>query len=510
MAPTGQSEAGKGRRSDPPPNEASPPATRRAPVILIGLDSADLGLVDRWCASGDLPFLESLRQRGAWGPLHGPPGLADDAAWACFYTGVSPGSHGRYHWHTPAPASYQWNLWRDVDHAAEPFWSALGRANRRVAVIDVPKCPLTPGLNGIQISDWLVHGRDYPEVRTWPPELAASVLSRFGGDRTDHPGPDWLCRLESLPDDLLPTLRHHLLDGVRKKVELATGLLQQEHWDLFLVVFKEAHCAGHQFWHMLDGADDGGGPAGEVYRALDSAVREIAQCASPEASIIVFSDLGMAANETGEHYLDSILRLLEPKLATPAQRLRMLARRLRRRWHHGGGDPMSDRLVYQTDHNEISGAIRINLIGREPAGTVRTNERKSLSERLARELLALRDATTGLPVIESVLQSDQQFPGSNRERLPDLFAVWDRRTRPQVICSPLIGSVSVEPHGFRPGNHVAGGFYIAAGSNIAPAGAGLGAEPAASLMDLAPTVAQLLGTQLPACEGKPIARLCGP
>jgi hypothetical protein len=34
--------------------------------------------------------------------------------------------------------------------------------------------------------------------------------------------------------------------------------LQQDqcggHWDLFLLVYKEAHCAGHQCWHLVDPA----------------------------------------------------------------------------------------------------------------------------------------------------------------------------------------------------------------------------------------------------------------
>lgn len=145
-------------------------------------------------------------------------------------------------------------------------------------------------------------------------------------------------------------------------------------------------------------------------------------------------------------------------------------------------------------------------MGREPDGVVRPGaERKSLSERLARELLALRDADTGQPVVEAVLDSDRQFPGPHRERLPDLFAVWNRRIRPRIVRSPLIGSVPVAPHGFRAGNHVAGGFYVAAGSNIAPGDP----DTSASLIDLAPTVAWLLGTRLPGCEGRPISRLCG-
>ena len=186
-----------------------PPTTEArvgpAKVIAIGLDSADRRLVERWCDSGYLPALQSMRDRGAYGHLTGFPALGDDSTWASFYTSVSPGRHRRYFWQFLDEGAYDGRPRRYQTLPVEPFWAVLSQSGRRAAVLDVPKCPLTTGLNGIQIADWLVHGRDYPETCCWPPELAEALLSRFGDDQTDRAGTDdWLCWMHSLPESTDP------------------------------------------------------------------------------------------------------------------------------------------------------------------------------------------------------------------------------------------------------------------------------------------------------------------
>jgi predicted AlkP superfamily phosphohydrolase/phosphomutase len=488
-----------------------------ATVILIGLDSADRRLVEQWCDSGDLPVLQSMRERGAYGHLTGLAALGDDATWASFYTGVSPGRHGRYFWKYLEQGAYEGRPCREVELPEQPFWAVLSRSGLHVAVVDVPKCPLTTGLNGIQIADWLVHGRDYPETRSWPPELAQTVLRRFGDDQTDRVGADWLCLLDSLPEEKFGVFRSHLLDGLEKKTVLASELLSQDNWDLFLVVFKEAHCVGHQCWYLMDAAGDApaglcANPVKDVYKALDKAVGEIAGRAGPETSVIVFSDLGMGPNYTGEHLLDEVLYRLESRLATPRQRARLARRRIKRVFRSFRGRrteeprPRADRLAYQLDHNEISGAIRINLVGREPAGTVLPGpEYEELCRKLTKELLALREPQTGEALVDSVLSTRDTYPGDYRDRLPDLFAVWNRRGPITGAMSPLLGTFMAAPPGYRTGNHLPGGFYLGVGPAISPSHH---SEPA-SIMDLAPTVARLLRTSLPGRDGKPVPELCG-
>jgi len=485
-----------------------------AKVILIGLDSADQHLVEQWCESGDLPVLRRLRDRGAYGPLSGFAAMADDTLWASFYTGLSPGQHGRYFWNYPERGTYQRRLYRDRNPPLKPFWVQLSQSGLRSAIIDVPKCPLVTELNGVQVADWLVHGRDYLETCSWPVELAGNLLRRFGDDRTDRVDQDWLCRMHSLPHHELEALQQHLLDGLTKKTALACELLE-ENWDLFLIVFKEAHCIGHQGWPVLDPAGGAQSPGSNanlvkrIYQALDRAIGEIARKAGPETTLIVFSDIGMARNYTGEHLLDQVLLRLEGKIATLGQRTKLAARRAPRKLHAlitgGTGSTPANRLAFQVEHNEISGAIRINLFGREPAGIVRPGEDyERICNRITQELLALRVPETGQPLVETVLRTDKAYPGEHRSELPDLFVIWSRRSPITGAQSHSLGTLSLPPPAYRTGNHTEGGFYLGVGPRVLP---GRDSGPA-SIIDLAPTVATLLNTCLSSAEGMPIRCLC--
>jgi predicted AlkP superfamily phosphohydrolase/phosphomutase len=292
-------------------------------LFLLGLDSASVTLVRRCIASGDLPNLRALRQEGAWGILTSPPGLGDDAAWASFSTCTIPGAHGRFYFRSVQPGSYEYQRVQDSHRKRESFWDALGRQGLRTAVVDVPKCPLSTEINGLHLTDWHVHGRDNV-TRSFPPELAPQVLHRYGDDRTDRPGTkDWLCRLEKLEEAKLEQFLEHLLESIERKTMLAEELLARKDWDLFLLVFKEAHCAGHQCWHLVDPvhpaysavlAERLANPLLRVYRALDRAVGKLRALLSPDADLLLFSDLDMGPNYTGEHILDDILKSLVVKI----------------------------------------------------------------------------------------------------------------------------------------------------------------------------------------------------
>lgn len=496
-----------------------------ARTLLIGLDSASVGLVRRWLASGDLPELERLRRRGCWGTLASPPGLGDDAVWASFATCANPGSHGRFYFRTIEPASYAYRRVRESDQQRETFWDALSRQGLRCAVIDVPKCALSSHINGLHLADWRVHGRDGP-TRSRPAELAAQVLARHGDDRTDRYGTeDWLCGLEGLPADRLDSFVERLLASVADKTRLASELLARESWDLFLAVFKESHCAGHQCWHLTDpGHPDHSAaltgrladPLLRVYRALDQAIGALAAAAGPGTSVLVFSDLDMAANYTGEHLLDEVLLALERALwpdragRAPAWRTAMHALHRRIAGPLGAklrriAAPPAARLAFQLEHNEISGAVRLNLKGREPAGTVAPGaDAEAVAGALTRELLRLVNPATGGRIVQEVLRTDQVYRGERGGLLPDLLVVWSREAPILAAASPLLGTIRPPPPRFRPGNHLADGFCIAAGPGLP-----VGVEFAAAITDLGPTAARLLGASLDRVEGRPIPALRG-
>jgi len=489
------------------------PRLMPAKIVMLGLDSASATLVRRWTSSGALPNLRALEQEGVRGVLRSPPGLGDDATWASFYTCTAPGEHGRYYFHSILPASYERPFVQDSHARREPFWNALSREGRRVAVIDVPKCPPSAHVNGLHITDWRVHGRDNI-TRSSPPELAVELSRRFGEDRTDraHTG-DWLCRMDSLTEAELAVFLDHLLQSIEHKTTLAEELLAREDWDLFLLVFKEAHCAGHQCWHLVDPAHPAysrdaaerlADPLLRIYQALDRAIGRLRAQLSPEALLVIFSDLDMGPNYTAEHILDDVLIALEDTLWPPRTRWRRWYEKAMRLANRSL-PPHAFRPAFQLEHNEISGAVRLNVRGREPLGLISPGpELEAFCTRLTAQLLSLVNPATGGPIVDEVLRCDRLYRGENSDRLPDLLVVWNRDAPIESAHSPVLGSIPARPSGLRTGNHLHNGFCLAVGPGLAQ-----GAAFDASITDLGPTVAHRLGVNLVGVDGRPIAELSG-
>src|SRR5688572_26109057 len=75
------------------------PTHRTSPrVVVIGLDSYDPDLLERWSRDGRLPFLTSLMESGSWTRLLSTSAILSNEPWPSFNTGVNPGQHGLYNY----------------------------------------------------------------------------------------------------------------------------------------------------------------------------------------------------------------------------------------------------------------------------------------------------------------------------------------------------------------------------------------------------------------------------
>jgi predicted AlkP superfamily phosphohydrolase/phosphomutase len=475
-------------------------------VLVIGLDSADAALTEAWCESGDLPLLQQLKAIGVSGHLNTPAAMGDDAVWASFSTAVSPAQHGRYFNQALLPGSYEAPGFQNSYLKRPVFWEILGKADKRIAVIDVPKNPLAKTLNGVQLSDWLVHGRDGPTV-SLPEQFAADVINGFGGDTTDIWGSsDWLCAMLSIEESQRELLSHRLVDSVERKTALLLQMLRREHWDLFLAVFKECHCAGHQLWpSCADGGVDNK-LLKTVYQSVDAALGKILAQSGEGMNVLIFSGLGMAENISGNYLLDIVLRRFEkwylPWTKSFAVSADIAYHALVQKIRRNGltSSPFRKRLAFQVQHNEISGAVRVNLKGREPNGQVHPAEYDDFCDELERQFMLLRDPVSGNPLVEHVVFCRKAFAGEHQNKLPDLLVKWARTGPISGASSPDLGTFRMAMPNYRPGNHVEGGFYIASGPLFTEKSIG----PDGSIMDIGPTVAKLLRTKLRGVEGVPL------
>lgn len=514
---------------------------------MLGLDAAEPGLIRRWAADGRLPAIRAVMDAGTTGPLLGVDGFYIGSTWPSFYTGLSPAGHGFHRIDQLASGTY--DFFRPLDTptglGGVPFWRLASDAGKRVAVLDVPLTRLEPGLNGIQMVEWGGHDSVFG-FRTSPPTLADEVIARVGA----YPLPSD-CDVDRATADDFERFVSGLELAVAKKTALTLEFLDQENWDLAIQVFSEAHCAGHQCWHLHDPThpshdrqmrDAVSDPLERVYRALDAGVGAILERAQA-THVLLFSSHGMRGFHGADFLLPEILYRLGATAAPPRLRARV-ARRARRhltgtRLHARAARRVRSRLMgrsrshprnlsYWADlgtsrcfpipNGSPVSAIRLNLVDREPRGVLRAGpEAERFCEQLTRDLEAVVDERTGSPLVVAVERTDSIYAGPRRDSLPDLLVKWNDTVMGTLAHangsgsmvrahSEKIGIVEKQNSIQRTGDHHPNGLYAFTGPGIP---ARVSGEPA-RLVDLYPTICQLLGVQAPSVDGDVIPGIVAP
>jgi predicted AlkP superfamily phosphohydrolase/phosphomutase len=489
-------------------------------LLLVALDAMDGELALDWAGKGLLPTLRALRERAVWGPIRTPDGYYVGGVWPSFHTAATPARHGQYCWRQFDAASYL-DLEPPYDDGdATPWWHALDRAGREVAIVDLPRTICAPERGGMQVHDWGTHDPLAPGFVTSPPELAAEILERWGSD------PVGFCNQAPRSET-----RHYreLLARLKRRASvkcgLASDLMGRWAWDLFAVGFGDAHCVAHQCWHVHDAshprhdpalAREIGDPLLHVYRALDAALGELIAAAGREATLLVILSHGVGPHYDGDHLIDEALARIEPTLRhgrslSLSERLAWRVRARARpkpafagrfkRWPE-----RAFRKSFRVPNNEAFAGIRINLEGREPRGRIRPGfEFDAYCAALTRELLLLRNGESGAPVFVRVERSDRLYQGPRLALLPDLVAEWSRESEIRSLESPTIGRIEGRFEGVRSGDHRPEGLFLAAGPDLTPAHV----TAPVSVMDFGPTVAGWLGVELADVDGEPIPELLG-
>jgi predicted AlkP superfamily phosphohydrolase/phosphomutase len=489
-----------------------------------------------------MPTIRSLLDRGLTGNTTSVPGFFVGATWESFATGVTPAKHGIYCWEQLRPGSYEQVRHYTHDNFKVPaFWDHVSRAGHRVAVLDVPLCPYSKDLNGIQLIEWGAHDAQYGFM-TWPPELAEDVVAKFG----EHPCRG-SCDASRGPADFV-AFRDALVRGIGTKADLTRHFLEQGDWDIFMQVFTESHCIGHQAWHLHDPrhpwhkpeeARVTGDPVKDVYLAIDRAMGEILRDVDEDTTVVFLAGHGMGPKFQAQFLLERILLglgvaaplpapvppplrwrdRLDPLLGRAWQRLpqglRSALKPLRgnvRSWIDGPPkspppliDPAASR-CFMVSNNFAHGAIRINLVGREPQGKVQPGaECDALCDELTRELGRIVNLDTGRPVVRRVIRTRDEYAGPHLGLLPDLLIEWTNDAPVYRIGSDRIGELRGEYRYCRSGDHHPGGMFIGVGPGIAHGRL----DRTVSILDFAPTLGAMLGVEIPDADGRCIPELWG-
>jgi predicted AlkP superfamily phosphohydrolase/phosphomutase len=509
-------------------------------LLCIGLDAGDARLIDRWCDEGWLPNIARMKARGtSWPRLKTTADVFHVSAWPSIFTGTAADVHGLYHAYVARPG-HQGVLRPRPDESPVPFfWKLLSDRGRRAVVIDAfLTCPLRD-FNGVQMVDWGSWSWFW-DPTILPASLKREIQNKFG----PYPFEDH-SRVGIVPVTDFAGFRERLLAAVSTKTKVVKWLIGREEWDLFLVVFGEAHPAGHYLWHLHDKSYVSHPRSGaaalehalrDVYMALDTAVGELLENIDDRTTIILVSGDGIGPNYSGSHFLEDVLtrlgafckpgartgfdgaatrdgdasadlastiRAMVPQRVRIAISNTLLSRnakeRLSLRWKNAG--IAWDRTRAFVIENANEGYVRVNLKGREPLGIVEPGaEYQALCDELCRTATTMTNPKTGIPAAVAVYKCDDICSGPCRSHMPDVVIIWNPEAKvttellleKQGLVRSPAPSCGMPP--FYTGNHVPNAFAIAVGPGV-PASI---VRRGASILDLAPTILTRLGIDPPA------------
>jgi predicted AlkP superfamily phosphohydrolase/phosphomutase len=120
-----------------------------------------------------------------------------------------------------------------------------------------------------------------------------------------------------------------------------------------------------------------------------------------------------------------------------------------------------------------------------------------------RDLRDLVDADDGRPVVRRIVRTEDVYPRTPDDDLPDLLVEWEHDRPIRAVKSPIGGTVTGRYSGVRTGDHRPDGFVLARG----PARVAGTVARHLEVEDLAPTIAAHLGVTLEDVDGEPAPEL---
>jgi predicted AlkP superfamily phosphohydrolase/phosphomutase len=505
-----------------------------AQLLVIGLDGATLDLVAPWVTAGRLPVLERLMARGAWSPLRSTLPPATFPAWTSLVTGVNPGRHGILDFVERVPGTLRVRFVNGSQRRMPALWTRLSAAGRRVAVLTVPATYPPEPVNGVMVSGFdspVTTGVDgsfvYP--RSFHADLRRLVgRLPFADFQEVRTGPRW-------HDRALVSL----LDGVERRTTLVEALLRREAWDALMVVFGESDTVAHHFWRFHDAASPrhAPGPHGDailrVYRALDAAIGRMLAAAG-DACVAVVSDHGSGGAGDRVVHLNRYLEQhgflgFRPRGGSASRAVRGLALRavpLRLQGAlvrhapaaagrlEGGarfGGIEWARTKAFSEELDYHPSVWINVAGRESEGIVPAARYERTRDAVASALASWRD-DEGRPVVARVWRREELYRGPATERAPDLLLELAAPGGYSPSClrspgpGPALRRLPPAQHGAGKGSGLNGahrrdGLLVWSG----PGARAVGAQPAADIVDVLPTLLALADAPIPlGLDGTPM------
>jgi len=481
-------------------------------VLFLGIDGLDRGLVERYRER--MPHLWSLAARGQLLELRSVLPPDSNTAWATIYTGWNPARHGLVHFVDPLRRIQIINEQEVGAGAVEgrSFWDHACRAGRRVTLV-LPHLgyPVWP-VGGTMIGRSTIADdvQCYPQGLLSPAELEG--LNTIKGFPPRGELESWLARVRALVD---------------REAEVGLRRLREDTWDLFLWYSSALDLVMHFCWRFADPADPSypgpnpyEGVIADLHAQYDDVLGRLIGAAPGDATVVLCSDHGHGMRPTRLLHINELLRRegllvtaggdgrssLRAAAAGSLERGKRLALDLvsrhnlgpwasralrllpaaRRLFTHPLKIDWARTLAYATDLSGIKayayGGVLLRREGLSPAAY------EEVRQQVITALRAVTDPETGQPIAQLVCRREDLYHGEHLERYPDIvFYLRDGWGAGWDAGGELFGEGA--GHSLVPGSHKLETAVLV----IAPAEGWRVLPARAELVDIAPTVLQLLG-----------------
>lgn len=445
-------------------------------ILVIGLD----------CAAPELLFgderltnFRRLMEAGYYGRLESVIPPITVPAWMCMATSQDPGSLGVYGFRNRSDYSYNGLGFVNSKSIQDlALWDQVAREGKRANIIGVPPSYPPRKVNGVCVGCFLTPDTNKDNY-THPPNVKNEIASLTGEYPVDVKGfrtekKDWL------KDEIYTMSRKHF-DVVRH-------YMRSSDWDYFQFVEIGLDRLQHGFWKFHDPhhvLHQSGNHYEEVIRDyyvyLDEELGTLLELLDDETAVLVLSDHGAQRLDGGfciNEWLvrEGLLVLNEyPKEITPFGKLNVNWDKTKV-WSEGG----------------YYARVFFNVKGREPNGVIDRADYEKFRDEIKTKLEATVD-DKGQPMGTLVFKPEEIYK-TVRNIAPDLIVhfgglYW------RSIGGVGYPAVHVQENDTGPDdcNHAQHGSFILA----APNGRAQGEIANAHILDLAPTLLELGGYDVP-------------
>ena len=445
-------------------------------ICVLGLD----------CAAPEIAFgderlvnLRRLMGTAVYGRLESVVPPITVPAWMCMCTSQDPGSLGVYGFRNRSDYSYdKLGFANSASIKSFAIWDQLARAGKRSIIMGVPPNYPPRRVNGISIGCFLTPDTSKNDF-VYPPALKSKLNELIGEYPVD---------VKNFRTDRKDWLKEEIFKMSEKQWKVVHWLLKEQEWDYFHFVDIGLDRMHHGFWNYFDEKHvqfEPGNPyqnaIPEYYLWLDQQIAKALELLDRDTVVLIVSDHGAQRLDGGiainEWLIREGLLVLNdyPLTLTPFDKLNVDWSKTRV-WSEGG----------------YYARVFFNVQGREPQGVIPGNEYEAFQDEIRAKLEALTD-DKGNPLNSQVFKPKDLYENV-RNVAPDLIVLFGGLYW-RSIGTVGHASIHVQENDTGPDacNHAQYGMFILSAPNCSLRGEYEGAR----LLDIAPTLLDLAGYEIP-------------